>query len=83
MLCVCVLSCVLYLCNPMTIALQGPLSMGLSRQEYYGGLFIKPFSREDPHSRDQTYVSYVSYLRRQVLYHCSTWECCLELDQRQ
>ena len=42
MLCMCVLSCVLYLCNPMTTALQGPLSMGLSRQEYCGGLSVHP-----------------------------------------
>ena len=34
---VCVLSCVRLFATPWTIALQAPLSMGFSRQEYWSG----------------------------------------------
>ena len=32
----------LTLCNPRTVACQAPLSMGFSRQEYWGGLPCPP-----------------------------------------
>ena len=45
-LCVCVLSCVHLFLTPWTVALQAPLSMEFSRQEYWSGLpFLIP---EDP-----------------------------------
>ena len=40
-------------------ARQAPLSMGLSRQEYWSGLPI-PFSRGSSQPRDQTQVSHVA-----------------------
>ena len=36
--CLCVLSCVQLFATPWTVALQAPLSMGFSRQEYWSGL---------------------------------------------
>ena len=33
-----------------------------------------PFSRGSSWPRDQTCVSYISCIGRQVLYHCATWE---------
>ena len=36
--CVCVFSCVWLFMTPWTVACQGPLSMGFSRQEYWRGL---------------------------------------------
>ena len=32
-------------------------------------------SRESFQPKDRTRASYVFYIRRQVLYHCATWEC--------
>ena len=60
--CVCVSaaqSC-LTLCDPMDyIARQAPLSMELSRQEYWSGASL-PFSRGSSRPRDQTQVSYTA-----------------------
>ena len=33
------------------------------------------YSRESFQPKDRTRASYVSYIHRQVLYHCATWEC--------
>ena len=38
----CVLSCVPLFAIPWTVACQVPLSMGLSRQEYWSGLLFSP-----------------------------------------
>ena len=39
----------LTLCNPMDLALQAPLSMGFSRQEYWSGCpFLPPGDLPDP-----------------------------------
>ena len=32
------------------------------------------YSRESSPPRDQTHISYVSWIGRQILYHCATWE---------
>ena len=65
--CVCarVLSCVRLFATPWTVASQAPLSMGLPRQEYWSGLLF-------PTLRDRTWVSCISCIGRQILYHCST-----------
>ena len=51
--------------TPWTVACQPPLSMRFSRQEYWNGLPCPPSSWP----RDQTRLSYVSCIGRQVLYH--------------
>ena len=45
----CVLNCVRLFVNPWTVALQAPLSMGFSRQEYWSELpFPSPGDLPDP-----------------------------------
>ena len=70
-----VLSCcqVWLLATPWTVACQAPLSMDFSRQEYWSGLpFPLPVDLPDP--GNQTWVSCVSCIGRQILYHWATWE---------
>ena len=54
--------------TPWTVARQTPLSMGLSRQEYWSGLLCPPPGGSSQ-PRDRTRVSYVSYIGRRVLCH--------------
>ena len=57
----------------MDIALQTPLYMEFSRQEYWSGLpFLTPRAYSLP--RDQNPISCISCIGRQILYHCITWE---------
>ena len=48
------------LATPWTVALQAPLSMGFSRQEYWS----ISFSRGSSQSRNQTYISCISCICR-------------------
>ena len=61
-----------------TVARQAPLSMGFSRQEYEW--VATPSSRESSQSNDQTHVSYISCIGRQIplvpLGKCKTQHCC-------
>ena len=60
----------IWLCTiPQTVAHQAPLSMGLSRQEYWSGLPF-PSLGESSWFRDWTWVSCIS---RWILYHWATW----------
>ena len=56
------------LCNPVDCSPPTSLSMGFSRQEYWSGLPCPP-PGDLPKPRDRTYVSYISCIGRQVLYH--------------
>ena len=70
-LCVCVLSHfsrVRLSVTLWTITHQALLSMGSSRQEHWSGLPFPSVKGSSP-SRDQTHISYVSCIGRQVLYH--------------
>ena len=60
-------SCVRLFGTPWTVAHQAPLSMGFSSQEYLSGLPFLPPGIFPP--RDQTCISYVSCIGRQVLYY--------------
>ena len=60
-------ACVRLLVTPWTFACQAPLSMGFSRQEYWRGLPCPPPGGSF-WLRDQTHISYVSCIGRQVLY---------------
>ena len=55
--------------TPWTVAHQAPLSMEVSRPEYWSGLPYPPSQL-----RDRTRVSCISSIGRQVLYICATWE---------
>ena len=59
-----------------SIAHQAPLSMGFSKQELLKWIAIF-FSRGSSQSRDQTCVSCISFIGRQVPYHWVTWEAPL------
>ena len=62
------LSCVRLFATPWTIAHQAPLSMGLSRQEYWSGLpFNPPGDLPDPDIKPVSFD--VSCIGRWVLYH--------------
>ena len=65
------LSCVQLFVTPWTVAYQAPLSMELSRQEYWSGL---PFPTPGNLPRDRTHVSCISCIVRWILYYCTTWE---------
>ena len=68
--CACMLSCfscVQLFATLWTIAHQALLSMGLTRQEYCSGLLCPPPGIFP--TKDQTHLSCVSCIGRQVLYH--------------
>ena len=54
-----------------TVACQAPLSIGFSKQEYWCGFPYPTGVSSQP--KDQTCISYVSCIGRQVLYHWATW----------
>ena len=58
--------------TPWTIAYQAPQSLEFSRQEYWSGLpFPSPGDLPDPGIEPHL------LLRRQILYHCASWEAPL------
>ena len=67
---VCVLRHIQLFATPWTIACQAPLSLGFSRQGYWRGLPCSPLG-DLP---NLTSISSVSFIGRQILYHCTTWE---------
>ena len=56
--------------TPCTVACQAPLSIEFSRQEYWSGLPF-PTPGESSQPRDQTHISCISCIDRQILYHCA------------
>ena len=76
LLCVCMLSCVCLFVIPWTVACQAPLSMEFSRQEHWPRLPF-PFPGDLLKPGNQTWVSCVSFLGRQILSHCVIWEAFL------
>ena len=64
--CVCVLSCVPALCNPMDCSLPGSSLHGILQARILEWVAIS-FSRESSQPRDQTCTFYVSCIGRQVI----------------
>ena len=69
------------LCNPMDLALQVPLFMGFSRQEYWSGLPCPSLDLPNPGIEPMSLISpvlsgrfFFFFLVRQILYHSATWE---------
>ena len=58
--------------TPWTVAHQAPLSMGLSRQEYWSGVVVS-YSRGSSQLRDWTHVSGVSCIGRRIPSPLSHW----------
>ena len=70
-MCVCVLSCfshVRFFATLSTTALQAPLSMWILQASVLECIAV-PSSRRSSQSREQTHVSYISWIGRCVLYH--------------
>ena len=63
--------CVLSRFTPGTIACQAPPSVGFSRWDCWR--VAMPSSRGSSQPWDQTYISYISCIGRQVLYHYHHW----------
>ena len=59
--------------TPSSVAHQAPLPVGFPRQEYWSGLPL-PSPGESSRPMDQTCISSVSCLGRQILYHWATRE---------
>ena len=58
-----------------TVAHQAFLSMEFIRQEYWSGLpFPTPGNLHNPGTEPESFFSYIG---RQILYHCTTWEALL------
>jgi len=56
------------LCDPMDCSRQAPLSMGILQARILEWVAM-PSSRGSSRPRDQTHISYISCIGRQVLYH--------------
>ena len=59
--------------TPWAVACQGPLSTDSFQARILEWVAIS-YSRGSSQCRDQTYISCVSYIGRQILYHCASWE---------
>ena len=70
-MCVCMLSpfgCIQLFATLWIVALQAPLFLGILQIRIMEWVAM-PFSRGSSQPRNQTHVSYVSCIGRQVLYH--------------
>ena len=73
-ICVCVCpQSYLTLCDPMDCSPPGSSVPGISRARALKWVAISS-SRGSSRPRDQTCLSFVSCIGRQILYHCATWE---------
>ena len=67
--------------TPQTATCQAPLSMGFSRQEYWGGLLF-PYFSESSWPRDQTCISCVSCIGRQIFESFGVKWCMSNLNNQ-
>ena len=67
------LSCVWLFCDPMDCSLPGSSVYGTFQARILEWVTISS-SRESSWPRDWTCVSWISYIGRQILCHCATWE---------
>ena len=72
--CVCAhTQCCLTLCDPIDCSLPGSSVHGIFQVRLLEQFTIS-YSKGSYPLRDRTHVSCVSYVSRQTLYHCATWE---------
>ena len=74
------LSCVRFLCNSMDCSPPGSSVRGIFQARILEWVAI-PFSRESSQSRDQTCVSCISCIDRQILHPGVTWEATMYLQK--
>ena len=77
--CVQLLSRVQLFCGPMDCSPSGYSVHEISWATILECVAIS-FSRSSSPPRDQTHVSYISCIGRQIPYHCPTWEVILLID---
>ena len=70
--CVCAWPC-LALCDPMNCSLPGSSVHGISQARILEWVAIFS-SRGSSWPSTQNYTSWISWISRQILYHCTTWE---------
>ena len=70
-MCAQALSCVWLFVIPWIVACQSPLPTEFSKQVEWTAT---SYSRGSFQPKDQTYISCVSCIGRQILCHCATWE---------
>ena len=75
--CVCMFSCsvMFHSFDHMNCSPQGSAVHGILQERILEWVAIS-FSRGSSQPRDQSQVSWVSYIDRQILYHWATWEAC-------
>ena len=72
----CVLSCV---CDPMDRSSPGSFVHGIFHERILEWVAIS-YSKGSSQSRDQTHVSCISHIAKQIFYHCTIWEDHLTLS---
>ena len=63
------------LCNPIDCSPSGSSVQGIFQEEYWSELPF-PTAGDSPQPRDQTHISYIFCIGRQILHYCTTWEIC-------
>ena len=84
-LCVCVLTRVWLFVTPWTVAPPGSSAHGIFQARILEWVAIS-LSRTSSQPRDQTRTSCVSFIGRQIIYHCTTWEtpyACINVKKLQ
>ena len=66
----------LTLCDSMDCSLPGSSVHGIFQARF----LERVASRGSSQPRDGTYVSWISWISRQILYHCATWEAHRQTD---
>ena len=61
------------LCDPMNCSPPGSSIHGIFQARILEWVAIS-YSRGSSQTRDQTHISWVSCIGRQILYHCATWD---------
>ena len=69
------LTCAPTLCDPVDWSLSGSSVHGILQARILEWVAMCS-SRISSPPRDQTHISYISYIGRQVLYHLATNSCC-------
>ena len=72
----CMLSHVWLFATLWTVSPQAPLSMGFFQARILEWIAIS-YSREPSQPRVQTHISCISWIGRQILYHCISWEALI------
>ena len=73
--CVCMHACVLSRVWLLSVTSWAPLT-GIFQARILEWVAIS-YTRSSSWPRDRTHISCTTYMGRQILYHCATWESCV------